>query len=311
MIDCHVHFSGSIPVKFLWHTIRERGWTYLAGSEMQVREAVEYDGKHGFDGFLNKFKLFDEIVWDEKLLIESIKAVSDQLMDHNIDFVWLDFSINKYLHTIPWHKIDLMNLFHYYFEKYAPGRVALVLSIKMESLEASRKQYLELIEHTDVQNNISGIDLVGDEQYFDANFYRPYLRKWADHGKMVRVHVGEVGRVSNVRDALEILPITNIAHGIDIIKDDYLVDLALKRGVQFDLALSSNLMIRHDLNINNHPIHDMMSRGLTCTLGSDDPTIFKTTLRREYDYIIDITKQKILRDNAIRFVRKYLNQYEV
>lgn len=307
MIDCHVHFSGSIPVEFIWSTIKQRGWTYLAASESQVHEAIVYDGKHGFDGFLNKFELFDEIIWDEKLIIESIEAVSKRIIELNLNYVWLDFSINKYLRTINMHKIDLINLFSEYFRIYAPGRIALVLSIKMESLEETRKQYLDLIQHKDVQNNIAGIDLVGDEQYFDADFYKPYLRKWSDHSKMVRVHVGEVNRVSNVKDALMKLDITNIAHGIDIIADDSLVDLALKRDIQFDLALTSNFMIRQDLNINNHPIHEMMRRGLRCTLGSDDPIVFNTNLHKEYEYIIDKTKRKLLSDNAFKFTQQYGN----
>lgn len=305
MIDCHVHFSGSIPTDFVWQTIKEREWYFLADSYEKVKEAIEYDGDHGFDGFLNKFKIYDEMEWDEELLRLSIKSVSDNIIKENLDFVWLDFSINKYLHTMKWHKVDLINFFYMNFNAYVPNKVALVLSIKMESLETTRRQYLDLIDNSDVSQCVAGIDLVGDEQYFEADFYKPYLKKWADAGKMVRVHVGEVGRIKNVADALEKLDITNIAHGIDIVDDPRLMGLARQRNIQFDLAISSNLLIRDDLTVHNHPVHKMLDSGLYCTLGSDDPAIFKTCLAHEYDYIIDNTKQNILKETASKFTRSY------
>ena len=304
MIDCHVHFSGSIPVEFIWETIKSRGWDYLAGSIEDVRESVEYDGSLGFDGFLNKFRIFDELLWDEELLELSIKAVADRIIADGLDFVWLDFSINKYLHSIHWQKRDLIRFFYEKFKFYAPGRVALVLSVKYESLEVSRRQYLELISDDVVRECVAGLDLVGDEKFFDAGFYAPYFREWAKYNKMLRVHVGEVGRVDNVESALRCLPITNIGHGIDIVGDPDLVSLARDLGVQFDLALTSNLLIRDGLNMRNHPIYEMLDMGLKCTIGSDDPTIFKTNLSREFGYVGDSAKA-VLKKNALDFTKSY------
>lgn len=305
MIDCHVHFSGSIPVGFVWDVIKSRGWDYLAGSMDDVRESVEFDGSLGFDGFLNKFRIFDELSWDEELLELSIKAVADQIITDGLDFVWLDFSINKYLHSIHWHKRDLIKFFYDKFELYAPGRVALVLSVKYESLEASRRQYLELISDDVVCECVAGLDLVGDEKFFDAEFYAPYFWEWARHNKMLRVHVGEVGRVDNVGSALRHLPITNIAHGIDIVGDLDLVALARDMRIQFDLALTSNLLIREGLSIGDHPIYNMLDLGLKCTIGSDDPVVFKTSLSREYDYIVDDSTKAVLKKTALDFTRSY------
>lgn len=303
MIDCHVHFSGSIPVNFVWDVIKSRGWGHLASSMEDVRESIEYDGSLGFDGFLNKFRLFDELLWDVELLDLSIKAVAESIVADGLDFVWLDFSINKYLHSIHWHKRDLIKFFYDRFEFYAPGRIGLVLSVKYESLEVSRRQYLELINDDVVRECLVGLDLVGDEKFFDVGFYAPYFREWARCNKMLRVHVGEVGRIDNVESALRFLPVTNIAHGIDIVGDANLVSLARDMGVQFDLALTSNLLIR-GMSIGNHPIYDMIDMGLKCTIGSDDPVVFKTNLSQEFDYVDESTKA-VLRKNALDFTKSY------
>lgn len=305
MIDCHVHFSGSIPTEFVWQTIKDKNWTYLANNHQQVIQAIKYNGQHGFDGFLHCFKIYDEIIWDEQLITQSIQAVSNKIKNDGIQFTWMDFSINKYLHTLNWHKIDIIKHFHNCFNTHLPNQIALVLSIKMESLEATRKQYLNLIDTPDVRECVAGIDLVGDEAYFDHEFYKPYLKKWYEHGKMVRIHAGEVGRIDNVRKTIENLTITNIAHGIDITNDENLMALAKRKNIQFDLALTSNLLIRKDLTTHNHPLYKMMEHGLNCTISSDDPVIFNTTLANEYALIHDTKIIETLKHNSRKFTNKY------
>jgi adenosine deaminase len=151
---------------------------------------------------------------------------------------------------------------------------------------------------------VAGIDLVGDEKFFDAEFYKPHFEKWSRYQKMVRVHVGEVGRVDNVKQALEQLKITNIAHGIDIIHDEELIKKAIDLDIQFDLALTSNLKIRPSLSMEAHPIHIMMDKGLKCTIGSDDPVVFATSLEDEYK-LVNYPAQAILKSNAEEFTRKH------
>jgi adenosine deaminase len=122
---------------------------------------------------------------------------------------------------------------------------------------------------------------------------------------MVRIHAGEVGRIDNVRKAIENLTITNMAHGIDIANDENLMALAKRKNIQFDLALTSNLLIRKDLTTHNHPLYKMMEHGLNCTISSDDPVIFNTTLANEYTLVHDTKIIETLKHNSRKFTNKY------
>ena len=79
---------------------------------------------------------------------------------------------------------------------------------------------------------------------------------------------------------------------------------AIDLDIQFDLALTSNLKIRPSLGIENHPIHTMIDRGLKCTIGSDDPVVFATSLAKEYE-LISRPIQDNLKKNAERFTKSY------
>jgi adenosine deaminase len=266
----------------VWEVIQEKGLKFLAESYSDVHKAMTFatDEHRDFHRFLDKFRILDEIEWDEGLIDRSVKAVCDELEKENIDYTWMDFSINKYM-NIGWHKTEAIKFFYDCFEKYRPGGVKLILSLKYESTRTSQKQYTKLIEDADTAEMLFGIDLVGDEAYFDASFYKSIFQDWVKAGKLIRAHVGESQSAENIKDAIEILGVSNIAHGIKIFDIPGLVDLALGHNICFDLAISSNYYTGVIQDVKSHPIKKMLQEGLAVTLGSDDPIQCNTTLGRE------------------------------
>lgn len=283
-IDPHRHLGGSISVECVWDIIQRRNYSYLASTIYDVQIAMTFiDGEQtGFHRFLDKFKILDEIEWDEELIDLSIKSVCDDLEKEGIDFCWLDFSINKYMH-LQWHKVDAIKFIHDSFEYHRPGKVGLILSLKYESLQQSQRQYSRLIDDPEVADILMGLDLVGDESYFDAKFYSPIFKEWRNAGKMVRAHVGESQSHKNVEDAILRMKATNIAHGIKSMGHHEILEAALDHDVVFDMAITSNYLTGVWDEPDFHPILDMMGRGLKVTIGSDDPVQCSTTLDKEFE----------------------------
>lgn len=311
-VDPHLHLGGCIPVPFVWETIRKLGLNYLAESEEEVYAQMTFavEEKRTFHRFLDKFRILDEIVWSETVIDESIKAVSDFLAGHQIDYAWIDFSINKYM-KIGWHRHEAIQFIYDAFQRYRPNGVGLILSLKYESMVASQRQYAKLIENEIAAPCLIGLDLVGDEEHFNVDFYEPLFRDWNEAGKITRAHVGESQGRENVRAALERLHVTNIAHGFKILEDPAAMAIAKERGVTFDLAITSNSITGvWPLNL-PHPGTAMLEAGLRCTLGSDDPVQCSTTLDREFRIARTVGftdtqlewMQRTAEKNSLRFIR--------
>lgn len=282
-IDTHLHLGGCITPDFVWGVIANNdNLRYLAESPDDVIKQMTFSPNEPkeFQRFLHKFKILDELPWNEQLIDESIKSVSEFLKINGVDYAWLDFSINKYM-NIGWHKHEAIKFIYDSFNKYRPGGVGLILSLKYESPQPSQKQYAKLIDNPEVANMLIGIDLVGDELYYDANFYKPLFADWNKAGKMTRAHVGESQTCNNVLSSIIDLGVTNIAHGIKIVESDYAIAKAKDHEVTFDLALTSNCIT--GAYEGHHPIIDMISKGLKITLGSDDPIQCGTNLDKEFE----------------------------
>lgn len=294
-IDTHRHLGGSIPPEWVWDTIRQRGWYYLAESNEDVRKAMVYqdDEPRDFHRFLDKFRILDEIIWDEELIDSSIESIATEINRDGLDFVWLDFSINKYMDKMKWSKKEAIKFIYDSFEKHAPGRIGLILSLKYESMQASQRQYAKLIDDPEMVEILFGIDLVGDEAYFDARFYEPIFAEWNSAGKMTRAHVAESQTAENCYEAITTLKVTNIAHGIKSCDHRHIVDAALNSNVTFDLGITSNYLT--GVCSGEHPILKMLYHGLRITIGTDDPVQCGSTLEKEFDFITKLGVTENLR----------------
>lgn len=283
-VDPHLHLGGVTPVSFVWDTIQRHGLKHLAESETDVRCQMTFcEGEaRTFHRFLDKFRILDELPWTPELIDGSIKAVCDQFRVDGIDYAWVDFSINKYM-KIGWHKTEAIQFIRDSFDRHYPGRAGLILSLKYESMRASQRQYAKLIEDAVAAACLVGLDLVGDEEYFDADFYEPIFKDWNAAGKVTRCHVGESKSRDNIFAAMKTLKVTNVAHGFKIMEDPEMVAWAKDAGVTFDLALTSNDVTGVWPLSKRHPVHAMLAAGLRCTLGSDDPVQCGTTLDREFE----------------------------
>jgi len=308
--DTHRHLGGSIPIDWIWRVIRDLGLKHLAEDRSDVVTAMTFapNEHRDFYRFLSKFTILDHMPWTEGLIASSIKSVCDELEQEKIDYCWLDFSINKYMDALKWHKHEAIKFVHECFETYRPGGVGLVLSLKYESTKASQRQYADLINNPDIADRLIGLDLVGDEEQFDYKFYQPIFKEWKNAGKMLRAHVAESQSAENGLHAIQHLGVTNIAHGIKMIESE-MMEIALDHDITFDLGLTSNYLTGVWTNPDYHPIIALIDTGQKVTLGTDDPIQCSITLDDEFilarylgvgDDDITIMK-KIANDNCDKY----------
>lgn len=298
LIDTHVHLGGSVPTKFVWEIINSNidKYRYLGETYEDVQKSMTFTTgeSYGFHRFLNKFKILDEIKWTEDLIDSKIKLICDNFNNQGVHGAWLDFSINKYM-NIGWHRHEAIKFIRDRFTAHQKQcNIHLLLSVKYESTYTSFKQTLELLDK--VHDCVLGIDFVGDEIFYTDKVSH-LTENWRKSGKLVRAHVGEYGPADNILTAILNLKVTNIAHGIKIVNDPNIIRAALDNDIQFDLGITSNYLT--GVVSGEHPIRDMISKGLKITIGTDDPVVCDTNLTKEFDLV-----SNMLSANQVELIRK-------
>ncbi len=122
---------------------------------------------------------------------------------------------------------------------------------------------------------VVGVGLVGDESIAAAPLAGLVERARAA-GLDFMPHAGQVGGPDVVREAVEMLGATRVAHGVGAERDDEVLRLLAERGVCLCVCPSSNARIGLKPNFRKFE-----ALGIPLVINTDDPAMVPTTLQRE------------------------------
>lgn len=134
---------------------------------------------------------------------------------------------------------------------------------------------------------LAGVDLHGFEAMPTAPETRVVWERVRAAGKVTKCHAGEFDGAARVREAIEVLGVRRVQHGVRAIEDPAVVRLAAELGVTFDVCPISNVGLRVVPSLREHPIRRLMQAGVRCTVSTDDPLNFGNSLVEEYQALAD------------------------
>jgi adenosine deaminase len=129
---------------------------------------------------------------------------------------------------------------------------------------------------------VVALGLSGHEHGGNASDVASAIRWAQDNGLAFVAHAGELRGPSSIREVVE-LGARRIGHGIQCLQDPALVSMLVERQIALEVCLSSNQAVGCTPNLAAHPLPRLLASGLVVVLGTDDPSLFKTTLSHEYE----------------------------
>jgi adenosine deaminase len=135
--------------------------------------------------------------------------------------------------------------------------------------------------------NLDGIDLHGPEDFPVDSCAPDYFCRAREAGKFTKAHAGEFCGPEFIRYAVETLGAQRIEHGVRAIEDPGTVALLAARRIALDVCPTSNVKLGVVPSAAAHPIKQLMDAGVICTVSTDDPISFGSTLADEYHLLAD------------------------
>ncbi|MEU8512387.1 adenosine deaminase [Kitasatospora sp. NPDC048722] len=134
----------------------------------------------------------------------------------------------------------------------------------LETFEAARPYF----------DRIAGIGLDSAEVGNPPAKFREVYRRAAEAGLRRVAHAGEEGPAAYVTEALDVLGVERIDHGLRCLEDGELVARLVRDQVPLTLCPLSNVRLRCVDTLADHPLREMLDAGLLVTVNSDDPAYF-------------------------------------
>ncbi|MFE9306485.1 adenosine deaminase [Streptomyces sp. NPDC088353] len=147
----------------------------------------------------------------------------------------------------------------------------------METLEAA-KPYLD---------RIAGIGLDSAEAGHPPAKFREVYEAAAALGLRRVAHAGEEGPPEYIAQALDVLGVERVDHGLRCMEDPELVARLVRDRIPLTLCPLSNVRLRAVGTLADHPLPAMLDAGLLCTVNSDDPAYFGGYVGDNFDAVHD------------------------
>lgn len=139
---------------------------------------------------------------------------------------------------------------------------------------------------------VTGFGLAGWEREDDVLAFEQAFAIAHEAGLGLTAHAGENCGPVSVWNTLKAIPhLQRIGHGVRSLEDPVLIEELVRRGIVLEVCPSSNIVLEifdSAPPIEEHPLPNLLSVGVKCTINSDDPPFFYTSIGREYDISRDV-----------------------
>ncbi|MCP4330671.1 MAG: adenosine deaminase [Alphaproteobacteria bacterium] len=167
-----------------------------------------------------------------------------------------------------------------------------------------------LDEALDHKDRIIAVGLDSAEAGHPPAKFTHVFERARQEGLLTVAHAGEEGPPPYIREALDLLHVRRIDHGVRAMEDVRLVERLVEEQVPLTVCPLSNVRLAVFDRIEDHPLRAMMERGLMVTINSDDPPYFGGYVNANYRAVhraLGMTRDQLVAAARNSFVASFVD----
>jgi len=135
------------------------------------------------------------------------------------------------------------------------------------------------------KDKIIGVGLDSAENGNPPKKFKDVFLKARKEGFIAVAHAGEEGPSEYVREAIELLDVKRIDHGNAVLDDEALTKHVAEKQIPLTVCPLSNLKLKVVDHMDDHPLPELLDKGLLVTINSDDPSYFGGYINENYEAV--------------------------
>jgi adenosine deaminase len=147
------------------------------------------------------------------------------------------------------------------------------------------------------KEKIFGVGLDSSEIGNPPSKFEKLFKKASENNFITVAHAGEEGPPEYIWEALKLLNVKRIDHGVQCTKDENLVEELSRRQIPLTVCPLSNVKLKVFKTLEEHNLKKMLNKNLMVMINSDDPAYFGGYLNQN---LIEIQKALCLSKSEIK-----------
>ncbi|PMH00108.1 adenosine deaminase [Vibrio lentus] len=270
-VELHLHIEGTLEPELMFELAKRNNVSIPFENPDQVREAYQF---HNLQSFLDIYYQGANVLIHQQDFYDLTWAYLLKCQQDNV--VHTEIFFDPQTHTERGIGFDTV-----------VGGITQALQKAEQELGISSQLIMCFLRHLDedsafetlkqalpYKDKIIAVGLDSSEQGNPPEKFKHVFQEAINQGFLTVAHAGEEGPAQNISDALSLLGITRIDHGVRCVEDDDLMEQLIAKRTPLTVCPLSNTKLKVFDTMQQHNIVKLLRKGLCVTINSDDPAYF-------------------------------------
>jgi adenosine deaminase len=270
-VELHLHIEGSLEPELMFKLAKRNGIDIPYSSPNELREAYQFEDLQSFldlyyqgaDALRTEQDFYD-LTWEYLKQCKADNVIHTEIFfdpqthtDRGIEF---DTVINGISQALKDGR-----------EKLGITSQVIACFLRHLSEESAIETLQSILKHRD---KIIGVGLDSSEKGNPPAKFKHVFHQAKEAGLLTVAHAGEEGPAQNISDAIEMLEVSRVDHGVRCVEDETLVASLIESKMPLTVCPLSNIKLRVFDDMKHHNVVDLLRKGVAVTINSDDPAYF-------------------------------------
>ena len=292
--ELHLHIEGSLEPELMFAMAEKNDVSIKYKSEDELRAAYNFNN---LQEFLDLYYAGADVLLTEEDFYDLTFAYLKKIHEDNV--LHTEIFFDPQTHTIRGVSFD--TVVKGITRALDDGKEQLGISshlIMCFLRHLDEKSAQETLDYAlDYKDKIIGVGLDSSEVGNPPSKFVNVFKRAQEEGFLTVAHAGEEGPAEYVWEAINLLNVERIDHGVQSINDKELVAELVKKQMPLTVCPLSNLKLKVVSDLKDLPLKRMMDKNMMVTINSDDPSYFGGYVNQNYLDVasaLNLTKDDIL-----------------
>jgi len=269
--ELHLHIEGTLEPELMFDLAKRNGIKIPYSNVNEVKSAYNFSN---LETFLNIYYEGSKVLINEKDFFDLTWSYAVKCREDNIVHTEIFFDPQAHLsrgikfETV----INGINKALLKANKEFGLTYKIIMCFLRHLDEKSAFKVLDqAIEHKD---KIIAVGLDSSEKGNPPSKFKNVFKKAIKEGFLTVAHAGEEGPPEYIWEAINLLEVKRIDHGVQCLKDEKLTKELIKKQIPLTVCPLSNIKLCVFKNLKEHNLKNMLNEGLMVMVNSDDPAYF-------------------------------------
>lgn len=291
--ELHIHIEGSLEPEMMFALAKRNDIELPYKSVQEVRDAYNFQN---LQSFLDLYYAGMSVLQTKQDFYDLTWAYMQKAAAENVRHTEIFF--DPQAHTSRGIAFETVHAGIYQALQDAQQQLGVSSYLILCFLRhLSAESAMETLEQAlSYKDTIPAVGLDSSEMGHPPSKFKQVFDKAREAGFLTVAHAGEEGPPQYIWEAIELLQVSRIDHGVRCIEDAQLVKYLIEKQIPLTVCPLSNIKLCVFDSMEKHNIKQLLHMGLCVTVNSDDPSYFGGYVGQNLQQIqaaLEMNKQEI------------------